>query len=135
MAIEGEIVTTLQVSIGSASRTHNKWVRTSRSWEICDDRLRDLLPCSTTSCPVHPRSDVDTRSPTITPVPTEGHVFRPRWIAVAAASVVLIGGSAFAMERLTNDPPRQDQRRRCLSLKPRTCLEDHAADLDDDRTG
>ena len=55
---------------------------------------------------MHPHSDVDALfTPTITPVPTEGHVFRPRWIAVAAASVVLIGGSAFAMERVTNDPP------------------------------
>jgi hypothetical protein len=55
---------------------------------------------------VHPHSDVDALFvPTITPVPNEVHGFRPRWISVAAASLVLFGGSAFAMERVTNDPP------------------------------
>lgn len=57
---------------------------------------------------VHPHSDVDALfTPTIAPVPNEVHTYRPRWIAVAAASVVLVGGSAFAMERITNDPPRR----------------------------
>ncbi len=41
----------------------------------------------------------------MTTVPNEVHRFRPRFAAVAAAGIVLIGGSAFAMERITNDPP------------------------------
>ncbi len=55
---------------------------------------------------IHPHSDPDAVfMPTVTPVPNEVHTFRPRWVAVAAASIVLVGGSAFAMERITNDPP------------------------------
>ena len=55
---------------------------------------------------VHPHHDVDALfTPTIAPVAAEVRPYRPRWIAVAAASVVLVGGSVFAMERITNDPP------------------------------
>lgn len=55
---------------------------------------------------VHPHPEPDALfMPTVTPVPNEVHAFRPRWFAVAAASIVLVGGSAFAMERVSNDPP------------------------------
>jgi hypothetical protein len=55
---------------------------------------------------VHPHSDVDALfTPTIATVPNEVHSYRPHWFAIAAASIVLVGGSAFAMERITNDPP------------------------------
>jgi hypothetical protein len=55
---------------------------------------------------VDPRPDVEALfAPTITPVANEVHVYRPRWFAVAAAGLVLVGGSAFAMERVTHDPP------------------------------
>ncbi len=55
---------------------------------------------------VHPNTDVDALfTPTIATVPNDVHSYRPHWIAVAAASIVLVGGSAFAMERITNDPP------------------------------
>ena len=55
---------------------------------------------------VHPHPDVDSVfHPTVTTVPVEVHRFRPRFAAVAAAGIVLIGGSAFAMERITNDSP------------------------------
>ena len=68
-----------------------------------EHRLTALLDDVASS--VHPHSDVDALfTPTVTPVPNEVHTYRPRWIAVAAASIVLVGGSAFAMERITNDP-------------------------------
>ena len=35
----------------------------------------------------------------MTPVPNDVHRFHPSFAAVAAAGIVLIGGSAFAMER------------------------------------
>ena len=55
---------------------------------------------------VHPHPDPDAIFfPTVATVPNEARVLRPRWFAVAAAGFVLVGGSAFAMERITNDPP------------------------------
>ena len=55
---------------------------------------------------VHPHSNPDFMFvPTVTPVSNNVRIFRPRWVAVAAAGLVFVGGSAFAMERMTNDPP------------------------------
>jgi hypothetical protein len=55
---------------------------------------------------VHPKPDPDgVFFPTVATVPNEVRVLRPRWFAVAAAGFVLVGGSAFAMERITSDPP------------------------------
>ena len=57
---------------------------------------------------VHPHPDPDAVFfPTVTTVPNEVRVLRPRWFAVAAAGFVLVGGSAFAMERVTSDPPNR----------------------------
>lgn len=56
---------------------------------------------------VHPHADPDSLfTPTVKTVSADAHHFRPRFVAVAAAGVVLFGTSAFAMERLTDDPPR-----------------------------
>jgi hypothetical protein len=55
---------------------------------------------------VHPHSDPDSIfTQNVTVVPAKVHHFRPRYLAVAAASVVFVGTSAFAMEKINNDPP------------------------------
>lgn len=54
---------------------------------------------------IHPHSDPDSLfHPTVKTMRTDVHRFRPRFAAVAAAGIVLLGGSAFAMEKLTTDP-------------------------------
>lgn len=54
---------------------------------------------------VRPHADPDAVfTPTVKTVTTDVHQFRPRFAAVAAAGVILFGTSAFAMEKLTNDP-------------------------------
>jgi len=57
---------------------------------------------------VHPHPDADSIFvPTVAAVPRQVHRFRPRsLVPVAAAGIVLLGGSAYAMERLTGDPSR-----------------------------
>ena len=69
-----------------------------------ESRLTALLDDVADSVRVHPDPD-SVFLPTVTTVPNEVHRFRPRFAAVAAAGIVLVGGSAFAMERITNDPP------------------------------
>ncbi len=69
-----------------------------------EHRLTALLDDVASSVRPHPDPD-GLFVPMVTPVPNDVHIFRPRWVAVAAASLVLVGGSAFAMERITNDPP------------------------------
>ncbi|MEY2444642.1 MAG: hypothetical protein QOE00_1222 [Ilumatobacteraceae bacterium] len=55
---------------------------------------------------VHPHPDPDSVFlSTVPTVSSDVHRFRPRFAAVAAAGIVLVGGSAFAMERITHDPP------------------------------
>ena len=69
-----------------------------------ESRLTTLLDDVAGSVRVHPDPDA-VFQPTVKTVPNEVHRFRPRFAAVAAAGIVLVGGSAFAMERITNDPP------------------------------
>ena len=69
-----------------------------------EQHLTALLDDVASSVRPHPDPD-GLFVPMVTPVPNEVHIFRPRWVAVAAAGLVLVGGSAFAMERITNDPP------------------------------
>lgn len=75
-----------------------------------ESRLTALLDDVAASVPVHPDPD-PVFLPTVTPAPTPAltgaHRFRPTFAAVAAAGIVLLGGSAFAMERLTHDPPKR----------------------------
>jgi len=55
---------------------------------------------------VHPHPDPDSIfTQTVTVVPNKAHHFRPRYLAVAAASIVFVGTSAFAMEKINNAPP------------------------------
>jgi hypothetical protein len=70
-----------------------------------EDRLTVLLDDVASS--VHPHPDPDgIFSPTVSVVPTNVRVFRPRYITVAAAGIFFVGGSAFAMERINSDPPK-----------------------------
>jgi hypothetical protein len=69
-----------------------------------EHRLTALLDDVASSVRPHPDPD-GLFVPMVTPVPNDVHIFRPRWVAIAAASLVLVGGSAIAMERITNDPP------------------------------
>jgi hypothetical protein len=70
-----------------------------------EHHLTALLDDVASSVRPHPDPDALFVS-TVTPVPNDNvRIFRPRFVAVAAASLVLVGGSAFAMERITNDPP------------------------------
>lgn len=80
-----------------------------------ETRLTALLDDVATS--IHPLPDPDSlfvpdsafvRTVTAAPNTMRGHGrrFRPSIAAVAAAGVVLLGGSAFAMERLIDDAPR-----------------------------
>jgi hypothetical protein len=69
-----------------------------------ETRLTNLL--DDTAASIDPRLDPDSVfRPTATPVPDNVHPFRPRFAAAAAAGVVLLGGSAFALERLAGDSP------------------------------
>ena len=69
-----------------------------------EHRLTTLLDDVASS--VNPRSNPDAVFvPTATVVPNNVRVFRPRYLAVAAAGVMFVGGSAFAMERLSGDKP------------------------------
>jgi hypothetical protein len=69
-----------------------------------EHRLTTLLDDVASS--VNPRSNPDAVFvPTATVVPNNVSVFRPRYLAVAAAGLVFVGGSAFAMERLSGDQP------------------------------
>ena len=71
-----------------------------------EDRLTVLLDDVASS--VHPHPDPDgIFTPTVSVVPTNVRVFRPRYIAVAAAGIFFVGGSAFAMEQINNDPPKR----------------------------
>jgi hypothetical protein len=56
---------------------------------------------------VHPHVDADSVFvPTVATMPRQAHRFRPgSFAAVAAAGVVLLGSSAYAMARLTSDSP------------------------------
>jgi hypothetical protein len=67
-----------------------------------ESRLTMLLDDVASSVHPHPDPDAVFR-PTIPTVANDAHVYRPRWFAVAAASIVLVGGSAFAMERITSE--------------------------------
>ena len=69
-----------------------------------ESHLTALLDDVASSVHPHPDPDAMFIRPVVT-VPNEVHRFRPRFAAVAAAGIVLIGGSAFAMERVINDPP------------------------------
>ena len=69
-----------------------------------EHRLTTLLHDVASS--VNPRSNPDAVFvPTATVVPNDVRVFRPRYLAIAAAGLVFVGGSAFAMERLSGDKP------------------------------
>ena len=69
-----------------------------------EHRLTTLLDDVASS--VNPRSNPDSVFvPTATVVPNNVRVFRPRYLAIAAAGLVFVGGSAFAMERLSSDKP------------------------------
>jgi hypothetical protein len=71
-----------------------------------ESRLSTLLDDAAAS--MHPHPDPDSVFlPMVVPTPSDVHRFRPTFAAVAAAGIVLLGGSAFAMERLTNDPPKR----------------------------
>ena len=55
---------------------------------------------------IEPQADPDgIFRPVVATVSTRQRFTPPRFVAVAAAGLALLGGSAFAMERLTNDPP------------------------------
>ncbi|MEY2522274.1 MAG: hypothetical protein QOJ66_839, partial [Ilumatobacteraceae bacterium] len=55
---------------------------------------------------VRPHHDPDSVFfPMVQTVPNNVRVLRPRYFAVAAASLLLVGGSAFAMERISGDQP------------------------------
>lgn len=69
-----------------------------------ESRLTTLLDDVASSVRPHPDPD-SVFLHTVTTVPNEVRRFRPRFVAVAAAGIVLVGGSAFAMERITTDPP------------------------------
>jgi hypothetical protein len=71
-----------------------------------ESRLTTLLDDAAASIHPHPDPDAAFLS-TVTPAPNDVHRFRPSFAAVAAAGIVLIGGSAFAMERLTSDSPQR----------------------------
>jgi hypothetical protein len=69
-----------------------------------EDRLTFMLDEVASS--VHPHSDPDgIFTPTVSVVPTKVKVLKPRYIAVAAAGIFFVGGSAFAMERINSDSP------------------------------
>lgn len=68
----------------------------SRLTAVLDDVAKSVRP--------HPDPD-SVFFPMVTTVPNNVRVFRPRYFAVAAASLVLVGGSAFAMERISGDQP------------------------------
>jgi hypothetical protein len=69
-----------------------------------EHRLSTLLDDVASS--VNPRPNPDAVFvPTATVVPTNVRVIRPRYLAAAAAGLVFVGGSAFAMERLSGDTP------------------------------
>ncbi|MGZ4740898.1 MAG: hypothetical protein ACXV8V_16770 [Ilumatobacteraceae bacterium] len=69
-----------------------------------EHRLTTLLDDVASS--VNPRSNPDAVFvPTATVVPNNVRVFRPRYLAVAAAGLVFVGGSAFAMQKLSGDNP------------------------------
>lgn len=71
-----------------------------------EDRLTVMLDEVASS--VHPHPDPDgIFTPTVSVVPNNVKLFRPRYIAVAAAGIFFVGGSAFAMEKITNDPPKK----------------------------
>ena len=71
-----------------------------------ENRLSALLDDVASS--VHPRLDHDALFvPTVKPMPHNVHRFGPRFVAFAAAGIVLLGGTAFAMERVTSDPPKR----------------------------
>jgi hypothetical protein len=71
-----------------------------------EDRLTVLLDDVASS--VHPHPDPDgIFTPTVTVMPNNVRVFRPRYIAVAAAGLFFVGGSAFAMERMNSDSPKR----------------------------
>jgi hypothetical protein len=68
----------------------------TRLTAVLDDVAKSVRP--------HPDPD-SVFFPMITTVPNEVRVLRPRYFAVAAASLLLVGGSAFAMERISGDQP------------------------------
>ena len=69
-----------------------------------EHRLTTLLDDVASS--VNPRSNPDSVFvATATVVPNNVRVFRPRYFAVAAAGIVFVGGSAFAMQRISGDKP------------------------------
>ncbi len=69
-----------------------------------EHRLTTLLDDVASS--VNPRSNPDAVFvPTATVVPNNVRAFRPRYLAVAAAGIVFVGGSAFAMQKLSGDSP------------------------------
>ena len=68
----------------------------SRLTAVLDDVAKSVRP--------HPDPD-SVFFPMVTTIPNNVRVFRPRYFAVAAASLVLVGGSAFAMERISGDQP------------------------------
>jgi hypothetical protein len=70
-----------------------------------EHRLTAVLDDIASSVRPHPDADA-LFVPTVTTVPNHTvRIFRPRLVAAAAAGLVLVGGSAFAMEQLTADPP------------------------------
>ena len=68
----------------------------SRLTAVLDDVAKSVRP--------HPDPD-SVFFPMVETVPNNVRAFRPRYFAVAAASLLLVGGSAFAMERISGDQP------------------------------
>ena len=68
----------------------------SRLTAVLDDVAKSVRP--------HPDPD-SVFFPMVQTVPNNVRVLRPRYFAVAAASLLLVGGSAFAMERISGDQP------------------------------
>ncbi|HEY4610325.1 MAG TPA: hypothetical protein VIH06_14010, partial [Ilumatobacteraceae bacterium] len=69
-----------------------------------ETRLGAMLDDVAASVQPHPDPD-SIFTQTVTVVPNKTHHFRPRYLAVAAASIVFVGTSAFAMEKINSDPP------------------------------
>jgi len=68
-----------------------------------ETRLGTMLDDVASSVQPHPDPD-GIFTQTVTVVPAKAHHFRPRYLAVAAASILFVGTSAFAMEKINNAP-------------------------------
>lgn len=71
-----------------------------------EHRLTALLDDVAASVHPHPRPD-SMFIPIVTPVTNHASRYRPRFAVAAAAGVLVLGGSALAMERVTSEPPNR----------------------------